>query len=582
MNEFQLANLTPEAIQQREALVLELLREKFPDMNFAPGSVLEQVLAYPWALLGTDSQQQAEALRQSMSLKSVTESPETADPELVDALLSNYMIERKQGESVSGTLVITTDQRASFALRKTAEFKSGDRVFNPIRDYTFVSNLSLATDVGIVVYQPGPQFSGTWLVTIQVQESTVGGASVAVDTPFTLTNVTLPGLRSAVAASAFAAGQTIETNQEMLERLEPGIAAKTTGDRSSIEATLYDAFPTIQDISVIGKGDDEMRRDANNIFGYGGGGMVDTYVRTVGYPTSRSLVVAALPSAVAPDGTIVSDVNVTPTMAPAFYGVDSVKLYGYNENVAYSLMEPAAIYRPSGVAMPALVAPQDARFSMYQGSMTLRINDHNTSTIIYDTFGDSWLADTTTTTAVWINGMLRSYSNQTIASLYTQGYRLYTVYFSTADDVDDIQRYMQARDRTAPGADHLVKAAIPCFVSLSLGIGFRVAAGQPSATALQQLIADTVNAIKFTERTLSAGRIIQAVNQYMGDRGYALLPIQMSGRIYGIDGSIEAITGTSDLIIPNMPDQGITRRITAYYCSPANVTLSFTPVTTSN
>ena len=531
--EKSLADLTPEEVQASESLVLALLRERFPDYNFSLGSVLEQLIAYPWAALGALSQLQAAEIQNNMSIKAVSENPD-ADPELVDSLMSNYQVERVTGTFVTGRVAINVTTAVAFVLPATTVFTTGARRFNPIKDYTIVTDAALATGDGVVVYQVG---AGQPIAVIELIETVESGATVPQDTRFTVVAGAIPGVVSITAVATFSAGRQAETNTELLNRLEAGIAAKTTADRASITADLQAVFPDIRDISIIGMGDPEMNRDAQNIYGISGGGMVDVYVRTADAPATYIRTLQPF-SMIAEPEELVSVIPIPPTTVPGFYRVTKALPTGSGAEGSAGITEISdrGVWRPN-TGLPLVLRAQDARFSARQGGTSVRIQD---------------------------------------AREATAGLK-YDLYFSAMPLLSDIQDYCRLRANSAPGADILVRAPIPCYVSVGITVSYLSGQQAPSADALRQVVADAVNRYTFAETTAMSTIITRAVDSYMNGKGNAVAPLSLRGSLYKVDGSVETLVGTTGLAIQDDPVNCQSRRTVAYYAYPSSVQLTLQP-----
>jgi hypothetical protein len=114
-------------------------------------------------------------------------------------------------------------------------------------------------------------------------------------------------------------------------------------------------------------------------------------------------------------------------------------------------------------------------------------------------------------------------------------------------------------------ADYLVKAVVPCLVSLQIKLVKKSAIDTFESLNLQQLKKDIfnyVNTIPFGEH-LYASNIIKLCHNYNIKR--VDLPIAMSGQILAPDGTVVYLTSDDALPIPYDIPRGISPKTTNYF-----------------
>jgi hypothetical protein len=102
--------------------------------------------------------------------------------------------------------------------------------------------------------------------------------------------------------------------------------------------------------------------------------------------------------------------------------------------------------------------------------------------------------------------------------------------------IAELQDFIGGRDVRDPGGDVLVKAAVPCFLSINFDIEQAAGETAPDLTVIRNQIAATVNARDFPGQ-LHSSIIADIVHNYLTKR-QALGPIDLHGRIRQPDGSI--------------------------------------------
>ena len=135
--------------------------------------------------------------------------------------------------------------------------------------------------------RPSPEFR-EWFFLLPIEAEQVGKIyCIAQDTVFTFS--LFDDIINAVAYRPFDGGEDKEDVLALLNRAKTSITMRSLVSRRSIKAAILEKFPTTQQVNVIGFGDREMSRDKNMIYGFGGGGKVDVYVRTNSLPNSQDV-----------------------------------------------------------------------------------------------------------------------------------------------------------------------------------------------------------------------------------------------------------------------------------------------------
>lgn len=598
-----ISSLDSTLVNEREQLLIQMLTEAFPNIDFSRGGILQQLVAHPNAVLDGINRQEIENLRNSMSILTIQENPEIADAAIVDAVLSNYLLTRTAATSAQGVMAVVLSNLTTVTIPATANFVVAGRTFNPKATVLAVTSTGLLVDDNSVLIQG--RSDGSYWFTFEVIENVTGGtAAIVQGTTFAL-DTEPASFVSAYAASDFIPGTTAESNEQFLTKVTNGITTKAMSDRQSVTALIKEQFPQVTDMSIIGYGDFEMSRDRANIFGIGCGSKADIYVRCGAVPVSTKITVMTMASGAyvggynpwagwgTGTGQAIMEINIPPTVFPGFYKVDKVtNVDPSGLEDAITVYEPVdrGVYRPADeLAMPYITTAVQARNSKYQGAATLRIVSPETQDAYYA--GVATRLANTDTISVWYNGKLHTLSVQdqllgidlanepSLGGLINAGFRLYDVYLSGVESLADIQSFVNTRQRQSPTADYLVKAAIPCIVSVDITIGYRAGSLAPDIAVVQQAVADAVNSVTFDAADLQASFIIDRVSTALAGSGYVIMPITLTGTLYNPDGTTTPLSNSNYLAIPDNTTLGVSRRNTAYYCYPSNVTVHRTAVT---
>ena len=289
-----ITTLDPALVKEREAVLIQMLTEAFPSLDFSQGGILQQLVANPNAVLDVVTRTEIQNLINSMSLQTIAANPSIADPTIVDAAMSNYMLTRTAATSVQGVVAIVLDVLSSVNIPTTINFTVNGRTFNPVANYIAVTNSALVIDDTTRLIQQ--RTDGRYWFTINVIENVTGGQLVAQLVQFAV-DPQPSSFYQAYAANDFPAGLAAEDNAALIAKVETGITTKAMSDRKSITNLLKTEFPTITDMSIIGYGDFEMTRDRANLFGIGVGSKADVYVRLGALPAVTKVTVMAVPVA---------------------------------------------------------------------------------------------------------------------------------------------------------------------------------------------------------------------------------------------------------------------------------------------
>ena len=241
-----------------ENFLEQFLGDKITDGDFKKGGALRDLaisaIAYVFAYL----QKERDIIKARQSLLQLAALVSTTDvDDAVDEILSNWYLSRKTGRNSRGTVTIWFSQECDVVIPVTTRFfKTASVIFVP--DSTD-SLLYSKDDMTAVTDEEGATIaytiSGVPLVAESEGDNDID-AGPFIDWTVFNTNVT-----AIENTSEFTGGGTIETTEEMLERAETAIAERSLNSPRSIDAVLKEEFTQVDDVVVIGFGDDEMIRD---------------------------------------------------------------------------------------------------------------------------------------------------------------------------------------------------------------------------------------------------------------------------------------------------------------------------------
>lgn len=533
-------------VQQNQQQLCERLQEFDPTVETKRGP-LGDYLGYYGAVLETDTQNNIDLYRQSSSLAAITANPDLADPALVDNVLSNFLLTRKAGTNAVGDVTIVVSQLAVVTIPTGAVFQAAGQLFVTTTSYTARTssdNVQSSTDRVLT-----PLAGGNYAFVISVTAQSAGEASnISKDT---LVVPSAPPLAfvKAYAASDFTGGTAAATNAQLIAQLGTGMAAKALSGRTNMDAALLaqEKFANVLATSIIGAGDEEMRRDAHTIFPISYGGKIDWYIRTQPLPQKVGLTKTAVLIKILPDNTGIWQFALSRDEVPGFYDVPRIAPRNSSSVGSYTIVNDTRSIDLSptadGVAVPDIISFLEGAYSRYQAGV---IQFHDTDTNCQHLT----LHVSTATYSVTVRGMPL---------------------------LAEIQSYVGGREVRNAAGDVLVKAPIPCLLKLSFDVWKLPGTPDPDVGGIQAALADAVNNYGFSGQ-LPASLINATTHQFLA-AGMFLNSLDMFGKILLPDGQASYLRSGTLLTVPHLPDVGTTSRTVVFYLDPADIAITVRTIT---
>lgn len=533
-----LDELDPNVVEQAQAELSELLQERYPEVELSRGVIHDIVAFFAGGISGGINQTEVNRVLEARSLLAIQENPELNDPDIVDAVLSNYMISRKIGTRSIGELTLVYTGDTSVVLSANSTY--------------LVAGLEFSVDLPIVAIPPGntasgpdqrvlePRGDGTYEFTVPITAVEVGAAgNVKRNTKFVPESIP-PRFVTAYAANDLLGGSETEDNDSLISRLDEGIPARVMQGRQNIVALLkaQPAFADTLHYSIIGYGDPEMERDQHWIFPVSGGGRVDIYARTNETPQGLNLRKdCILVDKLGTDG--IWQFALRRDDAPGFYQVDQVRRPDDPTDVdGFEIVYDERGYDLGDDAFqPDIISVVEAAYTRYQTAV-IRFRDTETSVVDIPIGTEAE----------------------------------YRVAVQTMPLIDDIQIFAVSLDHSNLMADVLIKAAVPCFLSINCDIVKGVGETAPLLDPIKNALAVMVNSLNFPG-VLYASQIADLIHDYL-DGSMAVGAIDMHGLIRRPDGTRAVIRDKHELWIPDSPSTLVTPRTTAFILYAVDIGLN--------
>lgn len=535
-----LSELDPAKIEQLEAQIVQMVREAHPSLETRRGPIYDLLYHY-MAALSAVNQENIERYRQSSSLHAIQQNPELADPEIVDAVLSNFRVTRRQGAAARGRVTIVVDRLATVTIPFGARFVSEGRGFTAVAAYvarTSAANTQTETDRVLV-----PLGDGTYSFDIEVVAEEEGSGSMLSRGALLVPDDTLSYYVTSHAAEDFTGGLETETNQELILRMQDGIACQALSNRTNMGALLRSlpGYENVLHSSIIGFGDPEMLRDRTGLSPLPCGGRVDWYIRTAEQPQQKELTLTASLVQKRSDNRGVWQLTIPRDAAPGFYDIYRVlPISDYNYTGSYTIISQQRDCDTTeipGVLTPDLPDARHGYFSRYQMA-AVQFVDSDTPV------AERQLGD-------------------------TQDYK---VVVRAMPGIAELQATLGSLQHRNFGGDVLVKAPVPAMVSLGVTLNLGIGDPLPDPVAMREAIAHHVNTRGFSGK-LYAAAISDILYNYLGPRSHASA-VDLYTQILCPDRQVRTYRSIEALHIPNLPEALTTPRTCVFITQPEMIKIS--------
>tara|TARA_Y100001973_G_scaffold106448_1_gene184455 strand:+ start:97 stop:3135 length:3039 start_codon:yes stop_codon:yes gene_type:complete len=231
-----------------EEFLAKYLSEQMPTVDTSTYSGVRDLVIRPMALMMGPMRREINAIRNGLSFRNA----DTMTNDELDLLLSNFFMSRNSGLSATGIARIYFAHPITASVTPDTEFStSGGLVYNP-QQTTVVSSVEMAfnrdstnglyyMDVPIVAELPGTEYNVAPGAVSSVS-GVVGAISVTNLFPIT-------------------SGTADETRSAAVTRAQNSVTAHNLLTKQGIDLVLKSQNNLINDLTVVGAGEDEMLRD---------------------------------------------------------------------------------------------------------------------------------------------------------------------------------------------------------------------------------------------------------------------------------------------------------------------------------
>jgi len=541
VSDFEISDLTQLDSADVNQLIDTLatqLQELNPTLDLRRG-VFRDTLVYYHAILETAIRTNLERYQSARSLQQIEADPTLADDTVVDEVLSNFNVVRKEGTKAIGNVTIELSTAREVVIPVNSIFEGNGKSF--LATATFTARTSAAQVADTTDRLLVQLSNGNWAFTIQVEAEEVGSDSKLDGGDLIVPDRSIATYVTSYATASFEDGTNTETNTQLINELQLGIAAKALSNRTNMRSYIrsLSEYSSVTNQSIVGYGDPEMLRDKHTVFPIGFGGRVDWYIRTQ-QPVGRTpqTVEATLVSV---EGTNRStwQFSIGKTVNPGFYEVQNIRRAidsGLSTGFEISSDTRGNDLTGSGF-IPDIQNAAEGAYTAFQ-----------TATIVF--------VDTVTTTTSLTVGDKADY-----------------VYDSVGlPSISQLQSDLSSRDIRSYAADALVKAPVPCFVQVTLTLNKASGDPDPDIAGIKSAIADEVNSTGFIGR-LDGSHLVDIVHNFISD-SVSVTDLDLFGRIRVPDGSTQYVRSRDSIQIADQPAKMVTAKTVQFFTEVSNVSVN--------
>ena len=434
-------------------------------------------------------------LDSTLSIQDLIQDPSSVTSEIIDKLAANVGLTRQEGTKATGTVTVVLESLVTTVIPAGSGF-TDDSGNTYLTTATFIGvvSQSLVTDSNTkLITQSGSNYTFEIEVEAEDASSQTSLKKLSALTP----SSSLSNISQAYASADFSPGSDSESDPALLGRIQMAMSQPVNDSESHIKSLLVKQYPDISAVSVIGMGDPEMLRDKNNLLGVSTGGHTDVYIRNADLPQSTTYeTTATLQDAAA----ALWEVNIPASVLPGFYSVTQIVLP--NGTTVTDLTTNWYIDNlPDYIDMPATT---DVRFSAYQGAVI--------------TFKDQ-------ATAIG-----KSDNDTQIVTCTLQGLA----------NIGDINTWWNSAEVRNPASDSIIRAAVPCFITVDLTIE-KTSAITVSTSAVQQAISNEINSTSFS-LPFQVSRIIDVASGVIDSSCSVQMPVIVRYVCYTASDNMSGVT----------------------------------------
>jgi len=243
-----------------ERLIRSAMEQYAPAGNFRPGSFLNDVVIRALAYLPALMEREADTIRNRQSLLRIGDLDVTEATAALEDLASNWFLTRKTGSAATGTVTVhlSPEVGEDVTVPLTAELVYDTGVVFSVDSSTA---LVFGRDSHMTAVLDSTGSVAEYLLYVPVICQIPGAAGNIAAGRFASYDAFSPYITYIEAETNFDTAVDGESNTALLERSKTAVATRNLVTARSIDTVLKDEVASVYEVTVVGAGDVEMRRD---------------------------------------------------------------------------------------------------------------------------------------------------------------------------------------------------------------------------------------------------------------------------------------------------------------------------------
>jgi hypothetical protein len=235
--------------------IINRFRTLNPELDFSEGSVLRDVLLEPLAQILQSYQSDHETVLSKLTLSDVAQMSE----EELDAIATNFLITRNQGDIAIGKIKLYFNSPTSITIPANTRFTTSSGVaVETISNYTITRGDMELNIEEFPLYNTDE---------INVHSINTGeDANLEIGTPLNLQSSLSTTPSRAEVSEELTGGLDHETNEQFYLRLLNTVFNKTLASSAAIRDKIMSHLPSVRDVEVVGAGHPLMIRDLTDFY----------------------------------------------------------------------------------------------------------------------------------------------------------------------------------------------------------------------------------------------------------------------------------------------------------------------------
>ena len=452
------------------------------------------------------------------------------DSALLTAAADSQGVTRLNGSTAAGTVTIVVSSDRSILVPRGVVFTDDDgrRV---VTLQAFAARTSGSVVQSLTDRVLTRRSDGNYEFTVSATAETEGLAgNIPTGTVFTSVSTPIPDYVTSFVATDFSGGSNVETDTQLLARLLQAIPASSLSSRASVASVLgrMATVPELQAVSTIGYGDCELQRGGTAI---GRANKADSYLRT-----------STLPSVV--------EVPVEATVVELSDGLAATWQFAMSRDDAPGFYRIASISDSLGTVFSEIKTERGFDNSPIQDQLVPDIRDATQAA--FSRFSTATVRCISPSAGISL-GDTRTLTVRAVVMPY----------------IAEAQAALGSREHRFVGGDHLVRAAIPMFVSVGIQVQQRPGVVLTDPTAIKLAVANEFNFAGFATKVYSS-RISTIANNLLPS-GAFVSRVDFLTETLLPSGEICRVRGTDNVEVKTDCGLSVSGRTVVFICDPNNV-----------